>query len=190
MLKLSTKWGLDDGRERAIYHLGDLNTRFPSVLKFHASVKYNVPQWARPAFDALVTDDWKLGDLPLLLGYDLSLDIIDLVVKTRDIISREQRRLATHPPPVEHHPECPQHKREKCDEAWAAAWILAIGRQVIHVEPLFQLQPYQAAGALNALVVPGMSEYCLELTIARTLEGDGFDYVDNICTAALTQLGL
>jgi hypothetical protein len=128
--------------------------------------------------------------LPLLSGYDLSLEIVDLVVKTRDVISREQRRLATHPPPVEHHPECPQRKREKCNEAWMAAWILAIGRQVVHVEPLFQLQSYQAAGALKALVVPGMSEHCLELTIAETLGGDGFDYVDKICTAALTQLGL
>ena len=190
VLKLSTRWGSEDGRERAIYYLGDPNTRFSNLLKFHASIKYNVPQWTRPTFDILVTDNWKLGDLPLLTTHDLSLEIVDLVIKTRDIISREQRRLATLPPPVEHHSECPEHKHEKCNEAWMAAWILAIGRQVVHVDPLFQLRPYQAGEALRALVVPGMSKRCLELAIVSTLEGDAFNYVEKICTAALAQLGL
>lgn len=190
MLKLSTRWGSEDGRERAIYYLGDPKTKFPDLLKFHASIKYNIPQWTRPAFDILVSTDWRLGDLPLLSGHDLSLEIVDLIVKTRDVVSREQRRLATLPPPVEHHPGCSRHKRDGCNEAWAAAWILAIGRQVVHVEPLFQLQSYQAAEAIKALVVPGMSEHCLELTIARTIEGDAFDYVDKVCSAALAQVGL
>jgi len=190
VLKLSTRWGSEDGRERAIYYLGDPKTKFPDLLKFHASIKYNIPQWTRPAFDILVSTDWRLGDLPLLSGHDLSLEIVDLIVKTRDVVSREQRRLATLPPPVEHHPGCSRHKRDGCNEAWAAAWILAIGRQVVHVEPLFQLQSYQAAEAIKALVVPGMSEHCLELTIARTIEGDAFDYVDKVCSAALAQVGL
>jgi len=187
-LKLSTRWGSEDGRERAIYYLEDAKTKFPDLLKFHASIKYNVPQWTRPAFDILVSNDWKLGDLPLLSSYDLSLEVIDLVVKTRDIVSREQRRLATLPPPIGHHSGCPQHKREKCEAAWIAAWILVIGRQVVHVDALFQLQPYQAAAAIKSLVVPGMSERCLELAIARTLEGDAFDYLDKVCTAALARL--
>jgi len=190
VLKLSTRWGSEDGRERAIYYLGDSRTKFPNLLKFHASIKYDVPQWTRPAFDRLVTTDWKLGDLPLLSGYDLSLEVIDLVIKTRDIISREQRRLATLPPPVSHHPECPQQEWEECNKAWMAAWILTIGRQVVHVESLFQLQRYQAVEAIQALVVPDMSEGCLELTIAKTLEGDGFDYVDKVCTIALRQLSM
>jgi len=191
VLKLSTRWGSEDGRERAIYYLGDLKAKFPDLLKFHASIKYNIPQWTRPAFDMLVSTDWKLGDLPLLSSYDLSLEIVDLIIKTRDLVSREQRRLATLPPPVNHHPGC-LRKREGCGEAWAAAWILAIGRQIVHVEPLFQLQSYQAAEAIKALVVPGMSEHCLDLTIARTIEGhgDAFDYVDKVCSAALAQINL
>ena len=190
MLKLSTRWGSEDGRERAIYYLEDSGTKFPSLLKFHAAIKYDIPQWIHPAFDRLVTTDWRLGDLPLLSSYDLSLEIIDLVIKTREAISREQRRLATIPPPVTHHRECPQRKREECNKAWMAAWILTIGRQVVHVETLFQLQRYQAAEAIQALVVPGMSEHCLECTIKKTLEGDGFDYVDKVCTFALAQLGV
>jgi len=190
VLKLSTRWGSEDGRERAIHHLGDHSTNFPTLLKFHASIKYNVPQWTRPAFDMLVSSDWKLGDLPLLAGYDLSLEIVDLVIKTRDIVSREQRRLATLPPPVHHHINCVRHQREKCSEAWRAAWILAIGRKVVHVDPLFQLQPYQAADAIRALFVPGMSEHCLELTVEKTIEGDAFDYVHKVCAAALAQLNL
>ena len=127
-MKLSTRWGSEDGRERAIYYLGDRSTSFPNLLKFHALIKYNVPQWTYPAFNSLVSTDWKLGDLPLLTSYDLSLEIVDLVIKTRDIISREQRRLATLPPPVNHHTGCGRHQREKCNEAWRTAWILAIGR--------------------------------------------------------------
>ena len=71
-----------------------------------------------------------------------------------------------------------------------AAWILTIGRQVVHVEPLFQLKRYQAAEAIKALVVPGMYKRCLELTVETTLQGEGFDYIDKVCTAALAQLGL
>ena len=149
-----------------------------------------MPQWTRPAFDRLVSTDWKLGNLPLLASYDLSLEIIDLVIKTRDVISREQRRLATLPPPVSHHVNCGRHHREACGEAWRAAWILAIGRQVVHVDPLFQLQPYQAAEAVRGLVVPSMSEHCLKLTVERIIEGDAFDYVHKVCTAALAQLNL
>ena len=190
MLKLSTRWGLEDGRECAIYHLGDHSTNFPDLLKFHASIKYNIPQWTHPTFGTLVSTEWKLGDLSLLAGYDLSLEIIDLIIKTRDVISCEQHRLATLPPPVNHHALCRQRQREKCSEAWRAAWILAIGRKVVHVDPLFQLQYYQAADAIRGLVVPGMSEYCLELTVARTIEGDASDYIDKVCTAALAQLSL
>ena len=187
---MSTRWGSEDGRERAIYHLGDHRTNFPNLLKFHASIKYNVPEWTRPAFDLLVSTDWKLGDLPLLAGYDLSLDIVDLIIKTRDVVSREQRRLATLPPPVSHHKNCGRHQREKCNEAWRTAWILAISRKIVHVDPLFQLQPYQAADVIRGLVVPGMSECCLELTVKKTIEGDAFDYVHKVCTAALVQLNL
>ena len=132
----------------------------------------------------------ELGNLPLLACHDLSLDIIDLVIKTRDIVSREQCRLATLPPPVSHNTNCGRHQREKCNEAWRVAWILAIGRKVVHVDPLFQLQSYQAADAIRALVVPGMSERCLELTVEKTIEGDAFDYVHKVSTAALAQLSV
>lgn len=149
-----------------------------------------MPQWTRPAFDTLVSTEWNLGELPLLAGYDLSLEVIDLVIKTREVVSREQRRLATLPPPVSHNISCGRNQRDSCNEAWKAAWILAIGRRVVHVEPSFQLQPYQAAGAIRSLVVPGMSDRCLESTVERIIEyGDAFDYVDKICTTALVQLG-
>ena len=59
---------------------------------------------------------------------------------------------------------------------------------LIHVDPLFQLQPYRAADAVRGLVVPSMSEHCLRLTVKRVIEGDGFDYVHKVCTAALAQL--
>ena len=129
-----------------------------------------------------------MGDLPLLANYDLSLEIIDLVIKTWDIVFREQRRLATLAPPVNHHTNCGRRQREKCNEAWKAAWILAIGRKVVHVDSLFQLQPYQAADAIRGLSVPDMSDHCLESTVERILEGDAFDYVYKISTAALARL--
>jgi hypothetical protein len=34
-----------------------------------------------------------------------------------------------------------------------------------------------------------MSDRCLKLTIEKIAEGDTFDYVHKICTAALAQLG-
>ena len=124
---MSTKWGLPDGRIRAIYYLEQAGPNLPNLLKFHAAVKYNVPEWVHPAFDILVCNDWVLGHMAALASYDLCPDIIDLIIKTRDIITREQRRLATIPPPVQHHPDCRFPQQEQCEFAWAAAWVLNIG---------------------------------------------------------------
>lgn len=187
---MSTKWGLLDGRERAIYYLEQAGPNFPSLLKFHSAIKYDVPKWIHPTFNILVSSDWTLGHLPTLASYDLCPDLIDLIVKTRDIIAREQRRLATIPPPAEHHPKCQPRQQEQCELAWAAVWILNIGRQIIHVDPLFRLEPYSAADALRALDAPGMSGGCLELTVEKVLEQDGFDYIHKVCKAALGRLNL
>ena len=191
MLKLSTKWGLPDGQERAIYYLEQLGVEFPNLLKFHASIKYNVPQWVHPTFDILVSTDWQMGHVHALSSHDLSLNLIDLVIKTRDLIGREQRRLATIPPPVDHDFSCQgRARRERCESTWAFTWVFNIGRQVIHVDPLFRLESYKSADVIRALVVPGMSEECFRLTKARVLAGDAFDYIHNVCTAALTQIGV
>ena len=167
---MSTKWGLSDGWERAIYYLEQAGTSFPNLLKFHSAIKYNVPQWIQPTFDILVSNDWTLSHLPTLASYDLCPDIIDLIVKTRDIVAQEQRRLATIPPPVEHHSDCRPRQQERCELAWAAVWILNIGRQIIHIDPLFRLEPYGAADALQALDAPGMSHGCLKLTVEKVIE--------------------
>ena len=188
---MSTKWGLPDGRERAIYYLEQPDTEFPNLLKFHAAIKYNIPRWVRPTFDILVSTDWEMGHLLLLSGHDLCPGLIDLVVKTRDIIGREQRRLATIPLPVEHHTECQgRAQRERCESGWVFAWVLNIGRQIVHVDPLFRLESYKSVDAIEGLVVPGMSEGCLRLTKAKVLEGDAFDYIYKVCTAALAQIGI
>lgn len=188
---MSTKWGLLDGRERAIYYLEQPDVNFPNVLKFHASIKYRIPQWVRPTFDILVSTDWQMGHMVTLSGYDLCPDLVDLIIKTRDIIGREQRRLATIPPPVDHHPGCRgRTQQERCKSAWVSAWVLGIGRQVVHVDPLFRLESYNSARAIQALVAPGMSEECLEFTKARVLEADAFDYIYKVCTAALAQIDM
>ena len=191
VLKISTKWGLPDGRERAIYYLDQPDIKFPNLLKFHASIKYSVPHWVRPAFGILVSADWEMGHLLTLSNYDLCPNLIDLVVKTRDLIGREQRRPATIPPPVAHHSDCRgRAQRERCASAWVSTWVLNIGRQLVHVDPLFRLESYRAVEAVQALVVPGMSEGCLRLTKAAVVEGDAFDYIYKVCTAALAQIGV
>jgi len=100
--------------------------------------------------------------------------------------------MAMIPPPVEHHPECQRHptQREKCELAWTTVWLLNVGRQIVHVDPLFRLESYRAADVIRALVVPSMPDPCFKLTVAKTLEGDAFDYIYKVCTAALAQLDL
>ena len=125
-----------------------------------------------------------------LASYDLCPDLIDLILKTRDIIAHEQRWLATIPPPVQHDSECRSDQQEQCELAWGAVWILNIGRQVIHVDPLFRLESYGAANAIQALDVPGMSYGCLKLTVEEVIRQDGFDYIHKVCNAAMAQLNL
>ena len=71
-----------------------------------------------------------------------------------------------------------------------STWVLNIGRQIVHVDPLFRLESYKSADIIRALIVPGMSEECLMLTKAKVLEGDAFDYMYKVCTAALAQIGM
>ena len=175
----------------AIYHFEQLDTDFPNILKFYTSIKYGIPQWARPTFNILVSTDWQMGHMVTLSGYDLCPDLVDLIIKTRDIISRKQRQLATIPPLVNHHPECwGRAQQERCKSAWVSMWVLNIGRQVVHVDPLFRLESYNSARTIQALVAPGMSEGCLEFTKATVLEADAFDYTYNVCTEALKQINL
>lgn len=76
------------------------------------------------------------------------MEVIDLAMKTREIISREQRRLATLPPPVNHHVNT---------SARGATGVE--GRMdpndwpyVVLVDLIFQLQPYQAADTIKDLL--------------------------------------
>jgi len=66
---MSTKWGLSDGHDRAIYHLEQDNAKFSHLLKFHTGIKYNIPKWVLPAFDLLVSTDWTLGQATILSDY-------------------------------------------------------------------------------------------------------------------------
>lgn len=69
IVKMSTKWGLSDGHDRAIYHLEQDNAKFSHLLKFHTGIKYNIPKWVLPAFDLLVSTDWTLGQATILSDY-------------------------------------------------------------------------------------------------------------------------
>ena len=65
---------------------------------------------------------------------------------------------------------------------------MKIGRQIVHVNPMFRLEAYKAVDVVRALVVPSMSEGCLELTVEKVLECDAFDYIYNVCSTAMAQL--
>ena len=151
-----------------------------------------IPQWIRPTFDILVGTDWEMGLITTLSGYDMCPDLIDLIIKTRDIIGREQRRLATIPPPVVHHYDEWQTsaQRDRCESMWVSTWVMNIGRQIIHVDPMFHLENYGSADAVRELVAPCMPERCLRLTKAMVLEGDVFNYIYKVCTAALARINL
>jgi len=148
------------GRERAIYNLERLVPSFRTCSNFMPQSSTMCRSGCAQPSTSSSSNDWILGRIATLASYDLSLDLIDLIIKTRDVIAREQRRLATIPPPVQHNPRCRSHQQGRCESAWAAAWILNIGRQVIHVDPLFRLEPHGAADAIQALEVPGMSDVC------------------------------
>jgi len=139
------------------------------------------------------TKEIYFGPLKSLAVYNLSPNLIDLImIKTCNIISREQRRLVAIPPSVEHHSDCRRRsaQREKCELAWMTGWLLNVGRQIVHVDPLFRLESYRAPDVIRGLVVLSMPEPCLKLIVAKTLEGDAFDYAYKVCTQALEQLDL
>ena len=94
-----------EGVNEIICYLEQAGPKFPNLLKFHSAIEYDVPRWIPPTFDVLVNNDWTHGHLPTLAPYDLRPDLIDLIVKVRDIIAWEQHRLATIPPPVKPHPK-------------------------------------------------------------------------------------
>jgi hypothetical protein len=182
-------WDMVDGRAWAIFHLRDAAwTEFTAVMKLHVAIKYDIPEWISPAFTRLVVGDWKMGQLVWIPGTEVMVEVLDLILKTRDILDTERRRLAAIPPVAIRGPECSDH--HVCQKAWTEAWVLKIGRRLIHPQGHYRLEYYEGSDEVMKLKIPGMNPACRHLTTEMvTEEGDGFAFEQAVIQQALRAHG-
>lgn len=189
VLKLSSKWDMVDGRSWAIRQLkagAPSAQEFTSIMKLHVALKYQIPQWISPSFTALVTSDWTMDQLSCIPANEIMVEMFDIILRTRDIIEIEWKRLATIPPVCVRSSSCSDH--DGCTSAWGVRWIIKIGTKLLDPDTLHRLEYYEAPGKVAQLRVPGMHPECLKLTVEEVQDGDGFNFESLIIAEAVSKL--
>jgi hypothetical protein len=178
-----------DGRNWAIRELSissPSSLGFSSVLRLHVAMKYQIQQWVAPAFTVLVTSDWKMDQLACIPPNEIMVEMFDIILKTRDIIEMERKRLATVPPLCVRSPDCSHHKG--CTIAWGTRWVLKIGVRLLDPDTLHRMEYYEAPGKIAELRVPDMNPGCLSMTVAEVESGQAFNFEHLIITEAVNRL--
>jgi hypothetical protein len=185
VLKLSSKWAMLDGREWAIGYLSTLkDPEFTQALRLHVAMKYNVPSWIQPAFERLVRGEWLRGQFVSIPGTEIVPEVVDLIIRTRDLLEQERRRLFVVPPQALHSKACTSNNT--CSDSWHTAWTTQIGRLLVHPHRAFQLQCADGPKVVSKMKVPGMHRECLALTVSEERIALGFRFEENVIEAALT----
>ncbi|KAI9065085.1 hypothetical protein FKP32DRAFT_1756887 [Trametes sanguinea] len=185
ILKLSTQWGVDSGRQWAIHHL-EASRNVPASLRLQLARRYNVPQWVEPAFRELVFCI-SLGELRGDDFVHLSYPVYILITKLKEAVEHERRVVAYLAPECKTHgPSC--SNPERCSLIWRETWWLKIGRRLLHPDADQSMPLEKGPGAVESLEWAGMSPACRENMVATVARGDGFAGAAEIFKSGLMKL--
>lgn len=165
VLKLSTFYLVDSGRDYSIHHLSSYPELNP-LLRLHLACQYNIEEWVGITFRALmfmsildVTDDDRA-----LIGSEA----YHILATTHARVELHRRRLAFGPPKAVHDVHCLDES--DCSKTWYQAWWGTHDRQGILTALLHPTSPVPGSvidAALGGLQVDwGMSTACRVLTIS------------------------
>lgn len=165
MLKLSTFYVVDSGRDYSIHHLSSHPELQPS-LRLHLACRFDIEVWVGIAFRALMS-----GSILNITNEDRALigsEAYHILVVTHAQVDLHRARLAFGPPKAVHADDCIDNA--DCGQTWYQAWWGTYDRRGILTALLhlsLQVPGVVIDAALTGLQVDwGMSNACRLLTIS------------------------
>lgn len=165
VLKLSTFYLIDSGRDYSIYHLSS-HPELQASLRLHLACQFNIEVWVGIAFRELMS-------VSILNITDKDRDLIGseayhILVMTHAQVDLHRARLAFGPPKAVHASDCVDEP--DCSKTWYQAWWGTHDRRGILtalLHPSSQVPGRVIDAALTGLQVDwGMSNACRLLTIS------------------------
>jgi hypothetical protein len=166
ILKLSTFYDIEDGRDYAIINLDACSDLRPAT-RLHLARNYRVGQWIYPGFQQLVS-------VPVLSLTRQDIEAIQtqtfiVLVKTKARVDCHRLTCAVKAPPVVHGDGC--IGQEDCERAWQNAWWGEAGRPgvaIALIHPDLALSGREILKKLNNLQLTWhMDVSCQALTISK-----------------------
>jgi hypothetical protein len=171
ILKLSTFYDIEDGRDYAIINLDTRGDLCPAT-RLHLARNYRVGQWIYPGFQQLVS-------VPILSLTREDIEAIQtqtfiVLVRTKARIDHHRQTCAVKAPPVVHGDGC--MGRNDCERAWQNAWWGEAGRSGVVIALIHPDSARSGREILNKLDDLQLSWHmdvtCQALTISK-LRGTG-----------------
>lgn len=185
VLKVSTQWEVDTGRQWALYYL-DQASDVPAPLRLQIARRYDVPKWIEPALRELVFHT----PLSALRREDLShlgFPAYVLVTKLKEAMENERRTIAHHAPTISTH-DVSCNDNTRCAVMWREVWWMKIGRRLLDPSPRTALQLTDLPEAVRGLDCSGISVACREGILEQVSSSSGLKGVEHIFVMGMSKL--
>lgn len=164
MLKLSTFYIVDSGRQYSLFYLSDHPDMGPA-LQLHLATKYQIEDWVGIAFRNLMSK--SILDLNRVDEELLGHEAFRTLVRTKAVVSLHRSKLAFGPAKAVHSTDCIDNS--DCGKVWNEAWWGELDRPGILtalLHPTMQIAGSVIDEGLGGMKVDwGMSTSCRLLTI-------------------------
>ncbi|EPQ55755.1 hypothetical protein GLOTRDRAFT_93318 [Gloeophyllum trabeum ATCC 11539] len=158
ILKLSTMWEIQDGREYAIRRLPEL-IRGNAPLQFYLARTYDIVDWVEPAFRELLNT--PIQTITKEMAHEIGPEAFYVLTHTSAQISEHRLLLAFFPSDPVINPVCPTPAL--CASSWTKQWWHGLAKHLLH--PDSTLTGGQVLGLLEAARIPGMCIGCQKVNI-------------------------
>ncbi len=181
VLKLSTFFVIEDGRDFATRHLPQLSSFRPS-LQIQLARNYRIDHWLEPAFRQLLSV--PLQRLSETEADEIGFFVYRLVTITKAKIDDHRRILAFSPAEVINSVNC--KTPERCGNAWRHEWWGSLAKQLLH--PEVPLGGQELADQLYKAKLEHMCNGCFRLTMQSMREHNALRREAVFANEAVTEL--
>ncbi|KZT30297.1 hypothetical protein NEOLEDRAFT_1054748 [Neolentinus lepideus HHB14362 ss-1] len=181
LLKLSTMWEIEDGRDYVI-DMFPKRPDFTPALQFHLGYTYHITTWVEPAFRKLLAMPFSkiTEEIAHLMGPDAFY-----------ILSQTHTRIKTHHSILAFYPSDPIHSIEclrsgKCEQAWATEWWQGVAKHLLH--PDLGKTGGEILEMLESVRIPGMCIDCQRANMEWVKDTGVMTRADDFIEEAVAQI--
>ncbi|EPQ51469.1 hypothetical protein GLOTRDRAFT_132837 [Gloeophyllum trabeum ATCC 11539] len=158
ILKLSTMWGIEDGRLYAIDVLPK-HPQFTPAMQFYLGRTYHVAEWVEPAFRKLLA--MPFSEIDEEIAHLMGPEAFYLLSHTHNRIKDHHAILAFYPSEPFSSFICTRAGR--CEQAWVSHWWHGVAKHLLH--PDSGKSGREILEMLDRVQVPGMCSHCQEANV-------------------------